>query len=252
MRRYLTILTVLMILSVTGASSGFAQTEEFKMANKFYEDKDYESAIRMYQSILNNGQESANIYFNLGNAYFKAGDLGHAILYYMKARRLAPGDEDVLFNLEFAKQYSRVQMQGVQLNPVRSFFIDLVDTYQLKHLAWLSSIFFILLVIGLTLRYGFSFNNSPVRLLMVVSLLLLVFSGGLTTFKYREDYLTQRAVIIAEESPVFTGASEQSEIELRGAPGLIVKILDESGEFLNVLFENKRRGWIRKEYVALI
>lgn len=252
LRRVLCLLVLAVLFMVTGRFSVMAQSEEFAMANRFYEDKDFASAIRMYESILNRGVESADVHFNLANAYFKSGDLGHAVLYYSKARRLAPGDEDIAFNLEFAKQFSRVQMQGVQLNPIRSFFVDLVDTYELQRLAWIATAFFVLLLATLTVRFGLGHNSSPVRVLMVICAILLLAAGSLTTFKYRYDYLTRRAVIIADESPVYTGASEQSEIELRGAPGLIVEIASESGDFLNVLFENKRRGWIRKELVAPI
>ena len=83
-------------------------------------------------------------------------------------------------------------------------------------------------------------------------MILLVIISGLTTFKYRNDYLTRRAVIIAEQPTVYTGASEQSDVELEGAPGLIVEILSESSDFYNVLFENKRRGWIKKALIAEI
>ena len=74
----------------------------------------------------------------------------------------------------------------------------------------------------------------------------------MTTFKYRQDFLARRAVIVAEDSQVHTGPSDQSEIELDGAPGLIVQIVEESGDYYNVLFENKRRGWIHKDLVAEI
>lgn len=251
-RRVVGVVVLVTLFSLMGSLTATAQSEEFAMANRFYEDKDFASAVRMYESILNRDVESANLYFNLANAYFKAGDLGHAVLYYSKARRLAPSDEDVAFNLEFAKQFSRVQMQGVQLNPIRSFFVSLVDSYELERLAWMATAFFVLLMVGLIIRFGLGYNLSPVRILMVVSAILLLVAGSLTTFKYRYDYLTRRAVIIADESPVYTGASELSEIELRGAPGLIIEITSESGDFLNVLFENKRRGWIKKDLVAPI
>ena len=127
-----------------------------------------------------------------------------------------------------------------------------IDVDELQHLAWIATAFFVLLVIGLIIRFGIGYNSSPVRLLMIVSAIFLIIAGSLTSFKYRYDYLTKRAVIIADESPVYTGASEQSEIELNGAPGLIVEITSESGDFLNVLFENKRRGWIKKDLVAPI
>lgn len=234
------------------SGSTFAQQDEFEMGNKFYEDKDYSSAVRMYASALNQGYESASLYFNLGSAYFKSGDLGRATLYLMKAKRLDPSDEDITQNLEFARQFSRVQMEGVQLNPVYSFFESLVGPYRLALLAWLSSALFIMTMLLLTIRYGLAFRNAAVRIGFTICLTLLAISVGLTTFKYQHDYLIRRAVIIAEETPVMSGPSEQSEIELQGSPGLVVEILLERDDYYNVLFENKRRGWIRTHLVAEI
>lgn len=245
---------LLLVLAVTFAFSSLviAQEEEFAMANKFYADKDFDSAIRLYESTINQGYESAPLYFNLGNAYFKKGDLGHAILNYLKAKRLDPSDEDIAHNLEFAQRFSRIQMEGVQLNPIEAFLSSLVDSYHLNSLAWISSIFFILLIGVLIARYGIGFNNALVRSGLIIALTLVVISSGLTTFKYRQEYLTKRGVIIAENSTVYTGPSEQSDVELEGAPGLIVEILDDSGDYYNVLFENKRRGWVKKSIIAEI
>ncbi len=244
----LTVFILISLLSITATVT--ADTSLFTEANKQYEQKDYSKAIELYTEILNTNIESAPLYFNLGNAYFKNGDLGHAILFYMKAKRLAPDDQAIRHNLEFAQRFSSVQMEGVELNPVTSFLASLVDTYNLTFLAWGSSIIFILFIITLILRLGMGYNNAMLRAGVVILLLLLMITSGLTTFKYRYEYLTKRAVIIAENAKVFTGASEQSDIELEGAPGLIVEILSESADFYNVLFENKRRGWIKKGLIA--
>ncbi|MBN1213311.1 MAG: tetratricopeptide repeat protein [candidate division Zixibacteria bacterium] len=224
----------------------------FQQANQLFQDKEYAQAISSYQNILDKGTESAPLYFNLGNAYFKDGDLGRAILYYLKAQRLDPSDNDITANLEFARQFTSIQMEGVKLNPISTFFESLVGPYRLNTLAWLSSFFFILFFILLSLRYGFGFKNGPLRVGTTVVLILLLVSSWMTSFKYRHDYLTQRAVIVAEECPVYSGPYEQSDIELEAAPGLVVEILAESGEYYNVLFENKRRGWIKKDLIAAI
>ncbi len=229
-----------------------AQEDDFDKANKYYEDKDYDSAVRMYESILDKDVESAALYYNLGNAYFKKGDLGHAILNYMKAKRLDPSDEAIRHNLDFARQFSRVRMEGVTLNPIDSFLGSVVDPYRLNTLAWISSVFFILFFVFLILRYGLGMWNTATKVGAIISLILLLTVAGLTTFKYRTEYLTERAVIVAEDSPVYTGPSDQSDKELEGAPGLVVKIIDQSGDYYNVLFENMRRGWIKKDLVAII
>lgn len=232
--------------------SAFAESELFQQANEYYKNKDYLKAIELYQQIEKSDIESAALYFNLGNAYFKNGDLGHAVLNYLKAKRIDPTDPDIRQNLEFAQRFSSVQMEGVELNPISAFLTSIVENYKLNFLAWVSSFFFILFVIALTVRYALVYNNTLIRMFVVFSLVFLVIAGGLTTFKYRNDYLTKRAVIIAEDSKVFTGASEQSDVELEAAPGLVVEILSESTDFYQVLFENKRRGWIQKELVAEI
>ena len=246
------VVSLLFILSLSLPVFAVSPAEQFAQANKLYEEKKYDEAIQAYRKILHQGLESASLYYNLGNAYFKNGDLGHAILYYLKAKRLDPADEDIVNNLTFAKQFSRVQMEGVELNPINTFFVSLVDPYRLETLAWVSSGCFILLFVFLIVRFGMGISTAGVRVATIVMLVLLIVSGSLTMFKYRHDYLTQRAVIIAEEAPVLTGPSAQSDIEPQGAPGLIVEILAETPEYYNVLFENKRRGWIKKELVAVI
>jgi len=248
----ISVLSVFFILVLVSSISASAQNDEFTMAEKFYEEKDYESAIRMYRSLLNQGVVSANLYFNMGNACFKNGDLGHAVLYYLRAKRLAPDDRDIIDNLEFARKFARVQMEGVELNPIYTFFTSLVDSYRLDTLGWVTSVFFVLFVIVLCFRFGLGFNNFLLRFSMIATLVLFLGMASLSAFKYRITYLVPKAVIIVEQSEVLTGPSEQSDIEFEGAPGLVVEILSESADYYQVLFENKRRGWIKKEMVTVI
>ena len=250
MRSRLFLLTCMAMMLMVSALSAQTRLEAFEQANTLYQESNYDSAIVVYNRIIDDGVESAPLFFNLGNAYFKNGDLGHSILFYMRALRLEPGDDDIRANLEFARSFTRVQMEGVALNPVNSLMAEIVAPYRLNTLAWVSSAFFIILVLLLALRFGYGYRSSLMRTGIVLSLILLVVCSMITTFKYRHDYLTRRAVLVAEECPVFGGPSEEMDVELQGAPGLTVEILDESGDWYNVLFENSRRGWIRKDLVA--
>src|SRR5262249_51298460 len=74
----------------------------FFRGNSLYSEERYAEAAAQYEQILNDGLASGNVYFNLGNAYFKAGDVGRAILAYERARRLIPGDPDLMANLGYA------------------------------------------------------------------------------------------------------------------------------------------------------
>jgi len=224
----------------------------FSAGNKAFENKNFETAIANYLVILDQDIESAALYYNLGNAYFKSGDIGRAVLNYRRALRLAPSDEDIVNNLEFVRQFSRVQMEGVQLNPINNFMDSLVGSYRLDTLAWVTSILFVLTCILLMGRLGLGYNNLLLRVTTVVVLIILVGLSGLTTYKYRTDFLTRWGVVIANESQVLSGPEEGAELEFEGAPGLVVEILSETSEYYNVLFENKRRGWIKKSHLAEI
>ncbi|MFZ1685107.1 MAG: tetratricopeptide repeat protein [Candidatus Zixiibacteriota bacterium] len=253
MRKIIT-LSLLCALVVCGiAVTGWAgPADDFSRANQAFQDKDYQKAIDAYQAVLASGQESANLYFNLGNAYFKKGDLGFAILNFLKAKRLAPGDDDIASNLEFARKMTSVQLEGATLNPVNNLIKSIVAPYQLTAMAWISSLFFLLFMAVLIVRFGLGLEMSWLRPVTTTTLILFLLIATLTTFKYRDDYVVRRGVIVATESDVRTGPTDQSDVELHGEQGLIVQILSESGDYYNVVFENQRQGWIRKSLIAVV
>jgi len=241
------VVTFVLFVGITSA-----QNSNFETGNKYYEQGDYQSAITMYQKIEDSGQESAALYYNMGNAYFKNGDLGNAILYYHRAKRINPSDADILNNLEFAGRFTSIRMEGVEINPINSFLKSLVGSYRLKSLGWYSSIFFIVLIGLLILKYGIQIHFTGLNSAITLALILTVGISGLTSFKYRTDYLNKQAVVLSQEASVYSGPSSNTDLEFEGAPGLLVEIIRESGEFYDVLFENKRRGWIKKDLVAVI
>ena len=87
----------------------------FDTANKLYEEGKYAEAAAAYEGLVNSNRVSAAVYFNLGNALFKAGRLGRAIDAYTHAERIAPRDPDIRANLQFARN----QAQGPTLAPNR-------------------------------------------------------------------------------------------------------------------------------------
>lgn len=245
------VLTILLVTLLCVASTS-GQEDFFQTGIKYYQEGNYDDAIKMFSKIEKSGIESAALYYNLGNSYFQSGDLGRAVLYFHRAKRLGPGDADIINNLEFAGQFSNVQMVGVQLNPIEAFLKEAVGSYQLNTLGWLSSLFFVSLVIFLIMKFGLQFLFTGINTVIISMLCLTIIAAGLTTFKYRVDYLDRRAVILAPDAPVYSGPSSNTELELQGAPGLVVELLQESGDYYNVLLENKRRGWIKKDLVAEI
>ena len=85
-------------------SFGFAQNETlFNEATELYNNGEYSAAIENYEEILENGEHSASLYFNLGNCYYKLNSIGPSIYYYEKALLLSPNNEEIKNNLRFAQ-----------------------------------------------------------------------------------------------------------------------------------------------------
>ena len=92
------------ILSFLFTSSIFAQNQDlFEEANTYYNDGKFAEAIDNYQAILESGQHSADLYFNLANANYKLNNIAPSIYYYEKALQLAPNDPDIKNNMAFAQ-----------------------------------------------------------------------------------------------------------------------------------------------------
>src|ERR1041385_1642654 len=97
--RWILFLLVILLPQAMVAQEAIVQ---FEQANQLYRNGDVQKSAQMYEQIIKNGYESSILYYNLGNAYFKSNNIPSAILNYERAKRLAPHDEDVAYNLRLA------------------------------------------------------------------------------------------------------------------------------------------------------
>ena len=115
-----------------------------RQAENAYDQKNYQEAIFAYEKLVQEGYRSFQLYFNLGNAYYRANKLGKAIYNYERARKLAPTDEDISINLSIAQAKTIDKIDSRE-----NFFISAVKTGLLTSLsttswAWLSILFIVL------------------------------------------------------------------------------------------------------------
>ena len=135
-----------------------AQNETlFEQGNTLYNDGNYTLAIEKYQSILDNGKHSAELYFNLGNAYYKLNNIAPSIYYYEKALQLAPNDKDILNNIAFARNMT---IDDIATIPEIGFskFVNSI-TNMMSFDAWaMMAVGFLILFVVLFLSYYFSYT----------------------------------------------------------------------------------------------
>jgi len=178
-------------------ASNIQDAGAFNRANVYYEQANYDEAIKQYDGILKSGWESGNLYYNLGNCYFKKGELGKAILNYEKARRLIPLDKDLESNYE----YARSLIQGAEITSQKSFLprmlSSMFEKFTVDSLTILLSILYILILIIVLL--GFFFRQFKKQALVFSIILGLFFIVSLVGLKGQASGLNKEAIIVVEQ-----------------------------------------------------
>jgi hypothetical protein len=236
---------VLMFWVCPGFVGAAVVNQSFEAGNRNYSDGNYVQAIEEYNKAVSAGYASAELYYNLGNAYFRDGQLGMAILNYVRARRLDPRDDDIQANLQFARSFAidkiQVSEETILLDYVNRFF----DAFSLNEITW-AAYFVYLLVVGVILvRYVYRRIHVPTPAFAAL-VVLLVAAVILTGVKLDRDVLTRRGVVIAQQVEVKNGPGEEFTTKITAHAGLVFNIDREESGYYEVNFENRLKGWIPK------
>lgn len=224
-------------------------------AGNNYSEGNYSEAAKLYEQILNENGESADLYFNLGNAYFKQNLLGQARLNYERALRLDPSNVDVRHNLEFAEA-----MQTDKIDEVKEVFLT----------SWMNSaatifstntwtiVFFVFIAAALALLYFFIFaQSSRTGKLSFVGLCLFFLMGASSLYlgyRQRAQMLNRMEAIIYSPEVTVKSTPNNSGADLFIIhEGLKVKIIEKQGNYYRIMLnDGKSQGWIPRESAEII
>ena len=216
-------------------------------ANSAYVDGRWADAVADYELISGMGLESASLYCNTGDAYFKDGNIPMAILYYERALKLDPSYEDARYNLELLNAMIQDRIEPVPEFVLKAWFRDLC--YIMDSDSW-AVCFIVLLALTLALvlvfllaptaggrRAGF-FTGIAVLLLAVMSLSFSIWQKN--DYSDADKAIVMRPVTSVKSSPA-AGSSTDLFILHEGTK---VKVIDEVGSWNNIELADGRRGWI--------
>lgn len=240
-RRWLAIALMIFALPALAADN----TAAFEAANKLYEQGKYVEAVTAYDALLKGGEKSAAVHFNLGNAHFKAGQIGLAIAHYRAAQELAPRDPDIRANLQFARDH----VAGGQAEPVE-LWRRAVNTLTLNEWSTLAMIALWGWLVLLTLaRWQPRLRNSLrgyTATIGVVGFLL----AGVLVLAAQQRWGNRVAVIIVPEAVVRFGPLEESQSAFTARDGTELQVLDAKSGWLQVGDAQGRLGWVPEKFVT--
>ena len=238
--------TLFFFLLISSASATVDIDTLFYKANDEYSKELYTNAIEHYMQIVDEGFESADLYFNLGNAYFKSENIPSAILYFEKAKKLRPNDEDVNFNLNVANTMIVDKIEPVPVLFFWNWWRSVYNLFNADTWARISVygfiLFFILLAFYLLSKQIIIRKTAFYSGLVVLFITLFTITVAYQKYKilkYRKEAIVFTPTITVKSSP------NQNSVDLFVIhEGSKVKIVEQVGGWYEIKIANGSVGWL--------
>jgi tetratricopeptide (TPR) repeat protein len=234
-------LLALLVAALFAAPAQAAVPAGFDAANKLYEEGKFTEAASAYEKLVQSGQVSAALYFNLGNAWFKSGQIGRAIAAYRYAERIAPRDPDLRANLQFARN----QTPNPTLSPSRwQRWLGRLTLNEWTVLAAVAVWLWLLLLAILQWKPALrpALRGYVISVAVITMLLCACAAAAL-----RESRFISTAIVVAHEATVRFGPLAESPAAFTVHDGAELRVLDQKDEWLQVSAGPGRIGWLRRD-----
>ena len=220
------------------ATSAFAQTD-FDKANQEYAQGHFTEAISGYKALVRAEQWSANLFYDLGNAYFRTGDFGHAILNYERALALERHHPEATANLQIARDEAHA-LELQQSWPERYLQFASVNQYCIAAAIafWLAAFAIVMLIFA---------RRRSATLIAALIFCLLVGAGAIYAVYTLERGAngSALAIITGKDVQARLATADTANSVLALPPGSEVKILSTRGDWIYAALPNTLRGWIQ-------
>jgi tetratricopeptide (TPR) repeat protein len=212
-------------------------------ANKLYAQNKFAEAATAVEKLIQGGSVSPALYFKLGNAHFKSGQIGRAVAAYQQAAVLSPRDPDIRANLQFARN----QVQGPTVRP--GFFQRALGTLSLNEWTWLG-VASLWITFGLLILRQLKPNLTPaLRIWILLAALTTLALGAGTGAALAVNPAGHIVVVTTRETTVRNSPFEESPAVFTVNDGAELRVVDHKNDWVQVMDGAKRFGWLKREVV---
>ena len=235
----------LLITQVFFAQSGF------ETGNALYKKGQYEQAIDAYNTVLGSKMQSAELYYNIANCYYKLNKVAPAIYNYEKALILSPNNTDVINNLKFAQKRTVDEVKVIPKVGFEKLLRDFTAIYNYDKWAWLTITFSVLFLLSF-IGYYFSAASVLKRVFFVSMFLMLVFvliSVSAAMFEKNYAVNERPAIVFADRTEVKSEPRNKGNKVIDLHEGTKVYVKKVEGRWKKVQLTDGTIGWIESEAI---
>jgi len=235
----------LILISLYSVSISLASNTLFKQANDLYLQEKYEDAILFYDSIQESGLESADLFYNIGNTYYKLQNWPQSILYFERAIKLDPKHEDARFNLNLTQLKIVDKIEAIPPLFFENWYNWFIQIFSMNGWAILCIIFLWLsfVVFWIKKLTDFRLIKNLFIILFVLSTLSFIFSNS----NFKQIIQPKNAIILSSSVVVKSAPSYNSSDLFSLHAGSKVSVLDQIGDWIHISIVNGNKGWMLKE-----
>ncbi|MFQ5631875.1 MAG: tetratricopeptide repeat protein [bacterium] len=243
-------------LFILPVSDSYADETEslFYQGNKLYENGDYSGAVDFYERILASGKQSWQLYYNLGNAYYKLNKTGMSILNYERAYKLDPENEDIRFNLQLA---NLAIVDRIPEPPKAEWMIWLENiqfSLSFSALVWMTLSFYAIFMLSLALKYMKPelWKNRVIRFFGKASVSVFIIFFLWFAYRWYQVETEQFAIVLQSEVSVSSSPTQDATEVFALHEGTKLKIEQHSGEWVRIRLQDGKVGWLPVHAVGMI
>lgn len=235
--------------------SMFANTQQtIAVANEAYNQGLYDSALNTYHQVIDQGLESGELYYNIGNAYYKNNDVASAILYYEKARKLLPNDENIEYNLSIANSMIVDKIENVPELFYKEWWNFFYNFMGADAWAIFALISFALLVFTIG-SFIISNKRSHRKISFYISGIFFLVTVTTSTLAYQKYYynIEHKEAIVFDLSITVKSSPTQNAVDLFVIhEGTKVRIIDKIDNWVEIRIKNGSVGWLPEKSIKEI
>jgi len=240
--------------ALLGKSIASSPTALLDSANNAYSKGNFDKCIKYNEGILSLGYESPEVYFNLGNAYYKVDKIGMAVLNYERAKKLSPADEDINFNLKLANQRTLDKIEPAPKLFLEEWWDNLKSMRSEKTWGIRSICCFIvfLFFLGVFLTSVRTVSKQFGFWLAIVCFILSAVSFTISRSRHNDIVNKNSAVILSSSAEIKNAPAESGTKLFILHEGTKVSAPETNGEWVKVELSSDKVGWVKKSSIEFI
>lgn len=243
-----------LLLALLSAPVSASIDEAMNKANKYYRENNYNAAIAEFEKLVTEGYQGASLYYNLGNAYYRIGKLGYAVLYYEKALKLSPNDEDIKHNLALANSRTIDKIDSLPKFFLFEWWESFLTLFSLQTWIVISLIIYLLLLVVIAFYFLAGHIIHPRISFFTGAAVLIIFliSVSVSAIKLNREEKRQEAVIIENSVVVKLSPDEEGKDGFIVNEGLKILLEDQVDEWKKIRLPDGKLGWVKRKQIAVI